>query len=425
MYFVLLIVFKGVLKLLEIAVVYANKNKLKRIPEETGAIAAQIFKDQHKIEVSLKFWHMVLTICLGIYFIIAFFRDYLNFMLALFEPISNDMLVFSIFTLSVVIMVILIFVVTELIPKSIAAKQASYIIKSLPVLIYIIYVLSKPFIFFCIAFTEFLIKLLNISNEYFEYDYSEEEIRMMVDASRELGNIDQAEIEMINNVFEFDNKTVGEVATHRTNIVAINVEASKSEIIKIITEEKYSRMPVYEENIDNIIGILHIKDILEYLIDPEAQIELNKIIRKAHFLPESKKTDVLFKEMQKNRVYMVIIVDEYGGTSGIVTMEDLTEEIVGNISDEYDDHEIPEIEKINESTFFISGVAEVVDVAQALDIKIEEAEEYDTIGGFLTGQLGHVPENGGKYEIEYAGVIFKINNVQDKRIMSMVAHKDV
>ncbi len=422
-YLLILVALKGFFKLLEQAVIFFNKNKLRRTLLNNDAKVDRFISKSPYIEISLKFWHMIATVCLGVYFIVVFYEKYFFLLMSSIDEKVNDMLAFTIFVISLIIITIFAFVITELIPKRIAIKQASALIRIFSIPISIIYTISKLIVFFCMGIADFLMKLLNISDEYSENDYSEEEIRMMVDASRESGNIDESEIEMINNVFEFDNKTVGEIATHRTEIVAINADATKDEIIKIITEEKYSRMPVYEENIDNIIGILHIKDILEYLVDPKAEIDLRKIIRKAHFLPESKKNDELFQEMQKNRVYMVIIVDEYGGTSGIVTMEDLTEEIVGNISDEYDEHEVPDIEKLNDSTFFISGVAEIVDVAQSLEIGIDDEDEFDTISGFLTGQLGFVPEDGEKYEIEYNGVIFKINNVQDRRIISLIAHK--
>jgi len=248
---------------------------------------------------------------------------------------------------------------------------------------------------------------------------AEKEIRMLLDEGEETGAIEEAEKEMINNVFEFNNKTAEEIATHRKDIVAISINANRDEIVRITVSEQYTRFPVYEENIDNIIGILHIKDMLNYVLNPEndagATIDLNKLIRKPHFVPLSKKTDELFEEMQTNKVHMAVIVDEYGGTEGIVTMEDLIEEIMGSILDEYDDDEIPEIQEIGKDSFLISGRTNLETVAEFFGVELP-SDGYDTVGGFIIGELGRIPLKDEKPEFEREGLVFKVCGMDENRV---------
>ncbi len=237
--------------------------------------------------------------------------------------------------------------------------------------------------------------------------------------------ITESRIEMINNVFEFDDKIVGDIAIHRKDIVALDVSSTMEEITTIIKEQKYSRIPIYEENIDNIIGILHIKDFLQYILNNNGKLEavnLRKMLYKPYFFPISKKTDELFNEMKLNKTHIAIIIDEYGGTAGLVTMEDLIEEIMGNILDEYDDEELPDINKIDENTYEINGTASLEAVSDVLDISLP-TDQFDTLGGFLIGQIGHIPKDGEKPEIEFGGMLFKVNKSEGKRIGTVLVCK--
>ncbi len=250
---------------------------------------------------------------------------------------------------------------------------------------------------------------------------SQEELRSIFDAGAEAGEIDEAEFEMINNIFEFDDKTAGDIVIHRTDLVAVSVNATFEKIVDVFTTEKYSRIPVYEENIDNIVGILYIKDIISYLASAKSTktFDVKAIMRKPYFVPFSKKTNELFKEMKKNKVHLTVVLDEYGGTVGIVTMEDLIEEVLGNILDEHDEEEIPEIKKLDENTYEISGMASLTLVSEILEAKLP-VDEYDTLSGFLIGQLGHIPEDIEKPEIEFEGILFKVDSVKEKRIKSTI-----
>ncbi|MDF2522793.1 MAG: Hemolysins-related protein containing domain, partial [Clostridiales bacterium] len=232
----------------------------------------------------------------------------------------------------------------------------------------------------------------------------------------EKGTIQEAEKEMINNIFEFNNKIVTDIMTHRTDIAALSLTASLNEVVAFINTEKYSRIPVYEDNIDNIIGILHSKSIIQVLTDgsDKTSFSLKDMIKQPYFVPASKRTDELFKELQRSKTHLAVIIDEYGGTAGIVTLEDLIEEIVGNIFDEDDDEE-RDMEKIDENTFILKGSITLDDAQEALGISLP-VDEYETLSGFIIGQLGRIPEKEDKPTIEFNELIFKVEAVDEKKI---------
>ena len=282
----------------------------------------------------------------------------------------------------------------------------------------IVTAIMKPFVVIDTFIANTIVRLFGIDPSKLDIHITEDEIRMMVDAGSDIGSIDENEMEMINNIFEFDNTSVEDIATHRTNIVAIPITSTLEGIKKVIVDEKYSRIPVYEENIDNIIGILYVKDFIKYIFIDELgkNFNLKNILMEPYFIPTSKKSDELFKEMQIKKVHMAIVIDEYGGTAGIVTMEDLLEEIVGNIFDEYDVEEKEDIEIINEDTYIIKGGTDINDVEEFLSVRFEDISDYDTLGGYLIGKLGRVPDDNERPEIDICGYNFKIIEFDDKRI---------
>ena len=254
-----------------------------------------------------------------------------------------------------------------------------------------------------------------------ENNITEEGIRQMVDAGGDMGSIDETEKEMINNIFDLSNISVGEIATHRTDIVAIPLDATLEDITNVITEEKYSRIVVYDERIDNIVGVFHVKDMVKYILGDAKRMEedyfhIEDILMTPYFVPFSKKTDELFQEMQKEKVHMAIVIDEYGGTAGIVTMEDVIEEIVGNIFDEYDVEEEEDICPIGEDDYRINGTTDLGDVEELLGIAFEDDEDYDTLGGYLIGRLGRIPDEEEKPEISVSGWLFQVESIEEKRI---------
>ena len=254
-----------------------------------------------------------------------------------------------------------------------------------------------------------------------ENNITEEGIRQMVDAGGDMGSIDETEKEMINNIFDLSNISVGEIATHRTDIVAIPLDATLEDITNVITEEKYSRIVVYDESIDNIVGVFHVKDMVKYILGDAKRMEedyfhIEDILMTPYFVPFSKKTDELFQEMQKEKVHMAIVIDEYGGTAGIVTMEDVIEEIVGNIFEEYDVEEEEDICPIGEDDYRINGTTDLGDVEELLGIAFEDDEDYDTLGGYLIGRLGRIPDEEEKPEISVSGWLFQVESIEEKRI---------
>ncbi|HJE93696.1 hemolysin family protein [Anaerotignum lactatifermentans] len=269
-------------------------------------------------------------------------------------------------------------------------------------------------------------KIMLLQKKHAQYAVTEEGIRQMVDAGGSNGSIDESEKEMINNIFELSNTSVEEIATHRTDIVAVPLEATLAEIKEVLMEEKYSRIVVYEDNIDNIVGVFHVKDLVKYILTDSTRMEegnfhLEDIMMQPYFVPFSKKTDELIEEMQREKVHMAIVIDEYGGTSGIVTMEDVMEEIVGNIFDEYDLEEEEDICPIDENSYSISGKADLQDVAEQLGIVFEDDEDYDTLGGYLIGRLGRIPEDDEMPEIAVGGWLFQIKQFEEKRIEKVYA----
>ena len=242
----------------------------------------------------------------------------------------------------------------------------------------------------------------------------------MIDEGEEKGTIQQEEKEMIHNIFEFNDITGSEVMTHRTDVYAIEIDSEINDIIKELDDYKYSRIPVYEETIDNIKGILFVKDLLKYLHGKKA-IKIKNIMREAYFVSENKPINELFKNLQKNKMQMAVVVDEYGGTAGIVTMEDLLEEIVGNIFDEYDDFE-NDYTKIDDNTFLINGSVSINDLKKILKIDLPEGD-YETLSGYLIDLLGRLPKDNETPIIETKQVNYKIEKSEDKRIVLVKACK--
>ena len=314
-------------------------------------------------------------------------------------------------------------VLGELVPKRIAMKYYEKIAFSTVRVIRTIAIVASPFVKFLTFSTNMVSKLFGVS-EIEEETVTEEEIRMMVDVGEEKGAIDKEEKEMINNVFEFNDKVVSEIMVPRTEIYAVDMNLSISKVLEEITDDddfRYSRIPVYEETIDDIKGVVYIKDIL--LSTKNKNVKIKNLVKEAYYVPETKPLNELFNELRKNRKQIAIVVDEYGGTAGVVTMEDILEEIVGEIYDEYD--EVEKIfEKLDENTFRLSGSMSVSDVEKVLDTAIPEGD-YDTLSGYLVELLGRIPTEKDKAVIETPGVIYKLEKVEDMRIASVRATKVV
>ncbi|HYE08574.1 MAG TPA: hemolysin family protein, partial [Patescibacteria group bacterium] len=265
-------------------------------------------------------------------------------------------------------------VLGELVPKRIALSQSDKIALSVAGYINFFSKVTSPAVKFLTVSTNFIVKLLGGKVTATGEQITEEEIRLMINVGEEKGIFQETETEMINSIFEFDDTVAKEVMTPRTDIIAISAETTLEEILDTIVEENFSRIPVYEESIDNIIGVLYVKDLFSMIKRKmEWEVSLKNIIRPIYFVPEYKKIDELFKEMQKSKNHIAVVIDEYGGTAGLITIEDLLEEIVGNIFDEYDDV-VLDYEKIDDNTYIVSGMLDIDDVNDILDTNIPDEE---------------------------------------------------
>lgn len=309
----------------------------------------------------------------------------------------------------------------ELVPKRLAMKHYEKISFATIGVIRTISIITAPFVKLLTSVTNGISKIFGVGeNE--EETVTEEEIKMMVDQGEERGTIKEDEKELINNVFEFNDITVSEIMRHRKDIFAVDINISTDELLEELSKEeyRYSRIPVYDETIDEIKGVLYVKDILKNI--NKKTFKVKNVIKDAYFISQNRLINEVFKELQKNKKQLAIILDEYGGTAGIVTMEDILEELVGDIYDEYDKEE-SEYEKIDENTYILSGSMPIFDVNKLLEADIPEGE-FDTISGFLQDKLGRIPEDKEKPIIETEKVTYKIEKSEDKRIIKIKACKN-
>ena len=406
----------------EIAFISLNDAKVEKDAKEGNKKAKQIHK---MIKEPSKF---LATIQIGItlagFLSSAFAADTYASELA---PILNNLISLGIGvwnTISIIIITMILSYFTlvfgELVPKRIAMKNYEKIAYGTVGVIKAISVITSPFVKLLTASTNVISKLFGVSAQD-EETVTEEEIRMMVDVGEEKGTIEEEEKELINNVFEFNDKVVSEVMIHRTEIFAVEMNNNVSDILSEIDDLKYSRIPVYDESIDDIKGILFTKDLIN-ILKKHKDCKVKNIIRDAYFVSENKPINDLFRDLQKNKKQIAIVVDEYGGTSGIITMEDILEELVGNIFDEYDDVEL-DYEKIDDNTFLINGNVSIFDVKKILEVDIPDGE-YDTLSGYLIELLGRIPKDDEKPVIETPKVTYKIEEYEDKRILKVKACKN-
>ncbi|MCL1805098.1 MAG: hemolysin family protein [Clostridiales bacterium] len=301
----------------------------------------------------------------------------------------------------------------ELVPKQVGMQKAEPVAFVFAGLLLLIGKALKPFVLLLTASANAVLRLLGIDPAGEPSNVTEEEIRMMVDIGEEKGSIAADEKELITNVFEFNNKKAEDVMTHRTDLCMLWIDEEPDEIRKVILENGFTRFPVYDEDDDDILGILHLRDYLANMLSPEPA-PLKDLLRPAYFIPDNVPADMLFRDMQREKIHLAVVVDEYGGTRGVVTMEDLVEEIVGNIYDEYD--EAPEvIQKIDDTTWRVPGSAELEQLEEIFDVRLPQ-DEFDTLGGLVFSQLRAIPEDGTKPVIEAYGLRVQVEEILDHRV---------
>jgi CBS domain containing-hemolysin-like protein len=299
--------------------------------------------------------------------------------------------------LSFVVITVLHIVFGELAPKSLAIQKSAGTVMAVSVPLRFFFVVFKPAIWLLNGFANFILKLFGITTlEGGETHHSSEELQYLLEQGRETGALDSNEHELIQNVFDFNERVVKNIMVPRTKISGIEVGTGKEELLELLITEGYSRMPVYDEVIDKIIGIVHAKDILPLLARNEP-IVLRDIIRKPYFIPETKKINDLMAELQQKRIQIAIVSDEFGGTAGMVTLEDIVEELVGEIQDEFDE-EKPIVEKLNDREFVVNALAPIYDVNEHLPHDLPEDGDFDTVSGWLGHIFGKIPDVGEQKE---------------------------
>ena len=404
----------------EMAIVSVNRNRIKMLADD-GDKKASLLADL--LEEPNKF---LSTIQVGI--TLAGFFSSASAATGISEVIGASLSQLGIpyaQSISLVVITLLLSYVTlvfgELVPKRIALQKSEQMAMLSVRPIVFVSKFAKPFVKLLSLSTNLLLRVIGMSDTDLEEKVSREEIKSLVDAGEEYGVINQIEKEMINSIFDFDDKLAKEVMTPRTEVYMINSQLPLS--IEELLEENYSRIPVYEGDIDNIIGVLYLKDFLHeaYQVGFE-NVNLKKLLHRPYFVPECKNIDQLFKELQKSKKHLAVLIDEYGGFSGIVTIEDLIEEVMGDINDEYDEDE-PFIRKIDNDTYIVNGLISIKELNDKLQLNLdEETEDYDTLGGFLINQIDYIPSETEECMVEYENLLFKVQCVKDKRIETVKIH---
>lgn len=351
------------------------------------------------------------------------FVNTLQFIVLLFNFLIGYFFTLNLWQLGLIFYVMLSFAI--LMPKKIAARNPDRWAYCLVNLIYSLTIIFWPFTWMIANSVKAILWCFGIRKEINLDDVTEEEILSMVNEGHEQGVLEESEAIMINNIFEYGDKEAQDIMTHRNNIVGIDGEMPVSDVLQFMLDGHKSRYPVYEENIDHIIGILHLKDVLQVVLNKDfvdcPVKEMTDMIREVEYIPLTRNIDELFKQMQSSKIQMVIVVDEYGQTGGLIAMEDILEEIVGNILDEYDE-DVEYIEEKGEDQYVIEGMTPLEELEEKLDISFEE-EEFETINGFLISRLERIPEEGVEFDTDYQGYNFKILAVENNMVQSILVTK--
>ncbi len=408
----------------EIAVISINDNKLKRMAEGGDKRASRLVSLTAQPAKFLATIQIGITLAgfLGSAFAADNFSDRIvDWLISLGVTLSPKTLdVLAVIGITLILSYITL-ILGELVPKRIAMNYAEKIGLGMSGLIYFIAKIFSPLVWLLTASTNAVLNLLRINPEEKNEQVTEEEIRIMIEAGSQNGTIDDIEKSFIHNVFEFDDITAEEVMTHRTDVTFLDIDDSIENWERIITDTRYSIYPVYKNDTDNIIGTLAIKDYFRYKALPKDEI-IKKAIKPAQFISQSKHIDELFKNMQKSRNHFAVVVDEYGGMFGIVTMNDLLEELVGELEDDEEaPPSVPDIEQINNNTYIVQGSTPIEEAISSLHLNIDEDDiDYDTFAGYLLSVMGGFPEGKQNRKFTYQNMKIKITKMRGRRIEEAV-----
>ncbi|NLB91400.1 MAG: HlyC/CorC family transporter [Clostridiales bacterium] len=419
---IILILINAFFAAAEMAVVSLNPNKVRKNAEEGDKKSAQLLILLESPNNFLSTIQVAITLAglLGS----AFAADNFAARLANWVVYTQGFTLLSynaVNTISVILITIILsyftLILGELVPKRIAMEKAEWMAKVSLNTITGLAKIMRPVIWFLSKSTNAVLRLLKINTSTQDDLVTEEEIRMMVDIGEEKGVIQSNEKEMIENIFEFNNISASDVMVHRTNVSTIWVEDSHEVILDIICKTGLNRFPVYNEDIDDIVGVLNTREFLLNSVK-ENPLDLRGLLRQAYFVPETVPADALFRDMQTNKIHMSIVVDEYGGMSGIVTMEDLLEEIVGNIYDEFDPVVVQDIIKLSDNLWRIRGSVDLETISKELGVELPLEEEYDTLGGMIFDQFTTIPKDGSHPELDIFNLHIYVERITDHRIQS-------
>lgn len=423
---VVLIALNAVFAAAEIAIVSMNDNKVAKLAKEGNKKAIKLQKLTSQPSRFLATIQIAITLAgfLGAASAAESFSDIIvEAILSTGVNIPSGILNSIVVFLITLLISFLSIVFGELVPKRVAMRHADSYALWVSGLIYAISIIFKPVVWLLTACTNVMLRLFKIDPNASDEENSEEDIRMMVDSASESGTIDKTEKEFIQNVFEFDDLTAGEVAVHRTEVSLLWLEESPEDWDKTIHGSRHKIYPVCDETVDNIVGILNAKDYFR-LNTKDRETIMQKAVHPAYFVPESVKLDVLFKNMKKSHNYFAIVLDEYGGTTGIITINDLVEKLVGDF--DYDDgneaRSAESIESLDSKTWKITGNPPIDDIEEMLNISFN-TEDCDTFSGLVFDALGSVPEDGSSFEIETAGLVIKVTGVKNHQVQTAIVCK--
>ena len=393
--FIILIVLSAFFSSLETALFHLKSH------QKVNKTVKKLLNNPKKLLASLLTGNTIVNISIGS---LAAYYTLNNFQNS--EYSQSSLLLFE-----VIVVTIILLIFGEIIPKTFAIvksdKLANLLAKILDVVIRLIY----PITFIFLQMTKFIIKILPIKKE--EIFDSEEELKMLAEIGEEEGTLKQTESDMIQSVFEFKNKLIKEILTPRVDVIALNSTDTLDIAMDMIIEKKYSKIPIYKESIDNIRGILYAKDIIPYLIGSRPKIDILKLAREPYFVPETKPIDELLEEFKQKKTNIAVVVDEWGGTSGIITLEDVVEEVMGELSDPFDSEEYKVI-KQKDGSIIVDGSIKIYDLEENLEIDFPEDREYDTLAGLILDLKGDIPKKG--QVVTFEKYSFKVIKIVSNRI---------
>ncbi len=410
---VIIISFNGVLAASEIGVISLRWSKLLELEEkdERARIIREMLNKPEDFFACLQIWVTLLSVGGGAVATLLSIQ--------VLKPIMGEGKEEISALLGSLMMTLLLVLFGELVPKNLALRKAESLSLRFARILRFLYLLTYPVVRALGIVSGRITTFLGGKGSSLS-SITEEEIKVLLERGSKEGSIEEEEKEMISSIFEFTDTTAKEIMVPRIDVVAVEANQSVKEVLDTISKTGFSRLPVYKESLDNVIGIVHAKDAIRRYKEGKGNIPVRRIMRPAYFVPESKKIDELLREMQMNKTQMAIVVDEYGGTAGIVTLEDILEEIVGEIEDEYD-REREGIQKIDDTTYIVDARMKIEDVNEELSLSLPEEEEVDTIGGLVYALLGKVPEEGES--VEYDSLILTVVKKKGRRITRVKIEK--